>query len=106
MYFYSTKGTAPKVSFKDAILTGLPPDNGLYMPEKFGTLDKSIFAIKDFPTMAYEAAKVLLDMAIPDVDLRKIIDKCYTFDVPVVNIHDNVNVLELYHGPQGLAGPT
>lgn len=99
MKFYSTKGEAPLVEFKDAILTGLPPDNGLYMPQKFGILDKSIFAIKDFPTMAFEAAKVLLDGAIPDADLRKIIDKCYTFDVPVVNIHDNVNVLELYHGP-------
>ena len=33
MRFYSTKKKTDPVTFKDALLTGMPQDNGLYMPE-------------------------------------------------------------------------
>lgn len=99
MKYYSTKGTAPEIDFQTAIMKGLPPDNGLYMPQQFGRVDKDILNIRDFKELSFQVAKVLLDNAINDKDLREIINKCYTFDVPVKNIHDNVNVIELYHGP-------
>ena len=30
--YVSTKGTGPAVSFADAVLSGFPPDGGLYVP--------------------------------------------------------------------------
>ena len=32
MKYYSTNKSVPEVSFEDAIVKGLPEDNGLYMP--------------------------------------------------------------------------
>ena len=42
MKFYSTNGQSNPVSFKDALLTGMPQDKGLYMPESIPDLS-SIF---------------------------------------------------------------
>ena len=39
MQFVSTRGQAPAVSFSDAVLTGLAPDGGLYMPETWPQID-------------------------------------------------------------------
>jgi len=97
--YYSTEGKSPKVDFKDAIITGLAPDRGLYMPETIGKIDKSIFEIDDYAQMSYEIAKVLLDGAIPENDLKKLIEDCFDFPVPVKNINDNIFVMELFHGP-------
>ena len=33
--YYSTNLKSDKVSFKEALIQGLAPDNGLYMPEVF-----------------------------------------------------------------------
>ncbi|MBX7261709.1 MAG: hypothetical protein K1X26_08675, partial [Chitinophagales bacterium] len=32
MKLYSTKHVSPDVDLREAVLKGLPPDNGLYMP--------------------------------------------------------------------------
>jgi threonine synthase len=97
--YYSTEGKSPKVEFKDAIMTGLAPDRGLYMPEKIGSISPEIFNIQDYGTMSYEIAKVLLDGAINDKDLHSLVIDAFNFPVPVKNIRDNIYVMELYHGP-------
>ena len=33
IYYYSTNGKADKVTFSEALLKGLAPDKGLYMPD-------------------------------------------------------------------------
>ncbi len=33
MKFYSTNNKSLRISFKDVLLTGMPTDKGLYMPE-------------------------------------------------------------------------
>ena len=38
MHYISTRGTAPTLSFEDAMLTGLARDGGLYVPETIPTL--------------------------------------------------------------------
>ena len=40
MNFYSTKKNTEPVSFKQALLTGMPQDEGLYMPESIPDLSK------------------------------------------------------------------
>lgn len=39
MRYISTRGQAPAVSFLDAVLAGMAPDGGLYVPERWPTLD-------------------------------------------------------------------
>lgn len=99
MKYYSTEGKSELVSFREALLQGLAPDRGLYLPEGFPIVDPSLFAIKEFREMAFQVARLLLDMEIPDTDLKQITDNAFDFEVPVKRINDNIYVLELYHGP-------
>src|SRR5687768_18387729 len=59
MQFVSTRGRAPAVSFSDAILNGLAPDGGLYMPDAWPIIDAA--SIERFATAAYDevAAQVI-----------------------------------------------
>ena len=40
MRYVSTRGGAPPISFDDALLAGLAPDGGLYVPETWPSLDE------------------------------------------------------------------
>jgi threonine synthase len=99
MKYFSTGKNSPEVSFKEALLQGLAPDKGLYLPESFPKADSAIFEKDSFQDMAFEMAKLLVDGEIPDDDLRKLTDDAFNFDVPVKKVHDNIYALELYHGP-------
>ncbi len=99
MIYYSTERKSKEVSFKEAILAGLAPDRGLYMPEEIPVINMNIIADMKFNELAFAVAKKLVDGEISDGDLKKITDDAFNFPVPVKNIHDNIFVLELYHGP-------
>ena len=43
MRYYSTNGAASEVTLKEAIIKGLAPDKGLYMPESIKTLPAAFF---------------------------------------------------------------
>jgi threonine synthase len=102
MRLYSTKKTVPEVSLKEAVFKGLPSDNGLYMPTEIPTLPKEFFdtiETKTFQEIAFEVSKVLIGDDVPAADLKKIIDDVISFDAPVIKVHDDIHVLELFHGP-------
>ena len=102
MKLYSTKNRNEEVSLKEAVFKGLPSDNGLYMPTFIPVLDKSFFENIDqlsFQEIAFQVSKKLIGDDVPDADLKKIIDDVLSFEAPVVHVKDNINVLELFHGP-------
>lgn len=102
MLLYSTNSPENLVELKEAVLRGLPPDNGLYMPQEIPVLPASFFEkIGDmsFQEMAFEVCKCLLNGAIPEDDLKEIIESSMTFDSPVVKVTDEIGMLELFHGP-------
>lgn len=101
MKYYSTNNKSVRVSLKEAVINGLAPDNGLYMPEHIPVLPTSFFESlpeKSFKEIGYEVAKNLIGDDIPVADLRKIIDHTIQFDAPLVPV-DNVYALELFQGP-------
>ncbi|HQH40709.1 MAG TPA: pyridoxal-phosphate dependent enzyme, partial [Bacteroidales bacterium] len=100
--YFSTNLSAPKVSFEEALLRGLAPDKGLYMPEHIPTIDEQQQAA--FHGMAYYeiAAHVLsafLGETIPFADLTAMCRDAYTFDVPLEPAGDNLFILRLDQGP-------
>lgn len=102
MNYYSTNNKKSAVSLKEAVLKGLAPDNGLYMPESVPVLPESFFESlpeKSFQQIAYEVAHALLQQDVPADELRKMVEHTITFDAPLVEIEKNVFSLELYHGP-------
>lgn len=99
MKYYSTEKKSNPVSFRDALIKGLAPDRGLYLPDSFPILKKNVLGFKDFNSLSFEVMKLLVDGEIPDDKLFEIVSDSFNFDVPLKNIHDNIYVLELFHGP-------
>jgi threonine synthase len=102
MQLYSTKDPSHKVSLKEAVFKGLPPDNGLYMPVSIPVLPQTFYDTihaLSFKEIAYEVSKALIGEDIPEQELKNIIEDVITFDAPVIHIHDSIYTLELFHGP-------
>lgn len=102
MKYYSTNKQVPEVSFEKAIFQGLPDDNGLYMPKEIKQLPAEFFEnIHDMPLheIAYQVAKCYIEDEIPEKELRQIVEGTLAFDLPLVEVEENVYALELYHGP-------
>lgn len=103
MKLYSTNHQSPLVPLKTAVLQGLPPDNGLYMPQDLPRLPDSFIESlnpdKPFQEIALTVATHLLGDELSAEDLERIVNEAFFFDAPLINIHDNIHTLELFHGP-------
>ena len=105
--YISTRGNAPKLSFKDVVFEGLASDGGLYIPESWPSLSKDMinsFASMTYQEIAYEVILPYIDSSLTAKDLKDIIDKSYSgFDDPEITPLKRLNnehyLLELYHGP-------
>ena len=102
MILYSTNHQSPEVSLREAVVRGLPPDNGLYMPSFFPMVSSDFLkniAFMDFNEMAFNILSNLFKGYIPETELQGIIDAAFDFDAPIHWLKDGSGVLELYHGP-------
>ena len=102
MRYYSTNHTAPLASLHDAVVGGLAPDRGLYMPERIQRLPAEFFDSIDkltFQELSFEVAKAFFGEDVPEEDLKKIVTDTLAFDTPVVKVKDSIYALELFHGP-------
>ena len=102
MKLYSTNNPSTLFSLKDAVVQGLPADNGLFMPSNIPQMpDKFFEEIEDlnFNEIAYEVAHCLLQDDIEENTLRQIIGEVFYFEVPLVHVIENTYCLELFHGP-------
>lgn len=102
MQLYSTNNKSNIVSLREAVFKGLPEDKGLFMPMSIPVLPKTFIDNLDqysFQEIAFTVAKNLLQAAIPDDDLKQIIERSITFPAPVVQLDPNRYILELFHGP-------
>jgi len=102
MKLYSTNHISPEVDLKEAVLRGLPPDNGLYMPDRIGKLPLSFWdrlSGMSFIEMAAEVVDHLVQGYIPRKELEHIIADAYDFDAPLISLDDHTAILELFHGP-------
>ena len=102
MKYYSTNKTAPKASLEDAVIRGLAPDRGLYMPEEIQKLPAEFFQQLDqlsLQEIAFTVANSLFGQDIEADVLHTIIQETFSFDIPVVQVEHNIYSLELFHGP-------
>ncbi|MCQ2059892.1 MAG: threonine synthase [Bacteroidaceae bacterium] len=102
MLYYSTNGKAPKATLAEAVVKGLAPDRGLYMPERLEKLPQSFYDTIDtlsFQEISYRVASALFGEDIPADDLKKIVYDTLSFETPVVHIDGNIYTEELFHGP-------
>ncbi|HET7058174.1 MAG TPA: threonine synthase, partial [Nitrospiraceae bacterium] len=87
---------------KEAVLQGLAPDNGLYMPESIPVFPPAYFQSiheQTFRQIAFTVASEFTTGDVPPEALQDIIDQTLAFDAPLVEIEDSISALELFHGP-------
>lgn len=102
MKYYSTNKKAPYATLEEAVVNGLASDKGLYMPEKINKLPKEFFDNIDklsFQEIAYKVADAFFGEDVPADVLKGIVYDTLSFDIPAVNVKDNIYSLELFHGP-------
>lgn len=104
LHYTSTRSSGIKVTASQAILAGLAPDGGLFVPERIPSLDVSLESLKE---MSYQdTAYVVMRQFLSDFteeELKGCIDRAYDskFDTgeiaPLVRL-DDTYYLELFHG--------
>ena len=101
MQYHSTRGLSPEVDSAQAVLNGLAPDGGLYLPCQLPVFDWAACVRKDTLGMA----EMILSAFLPDIpDMGALVKKAYigkfeTADLtPTVSAGD-FSVLELFRGP-------
>jgi threonine synthase len=100
--YYSTNLKAEKLSFRDALLQGLAPDRGLYMPESIPQFTKDEiweFRNKAYYEIAYEVVRRFVQDEIPPTDLMHIVRDAYNFAVPLENVYHRNYIMRLDQGP-------
>ncbi len=105
MMYVSTRGAAPQADFEEALLAGLAPDGGLYMPDAWPTLP----SLPAIPAAHYaaDAAYILTPFTggNPDHDeLFALLSDAYARfshpgTAPMRQIGRDLFLLELFHGP-------
>jgi threonine synthase len=102
MFFHSTSRCAAPVSFREAVLGGVAPDGGLWIPERLPNLPASFFARLphlSLQEIAFEIATIFAEDDVAPEDLRAIVNSAINFDAPLLALGETLFVLELFHGP-------
>ena len=101
MYYHSTRNSENFVNSARAVLEGLAPDGGLYMPEHLPAFDWQ----KCLQGTSMEMATAILSALLPDIpDMKELVTRAYTGKfqtedlTPTVPVGD-FTVLELFRGP-------
>src|SRR5579859_6739548 len=102
MRYRSTSGKAPLTSLRGAVLRGLAPDGGLYMPVEIAR--HSPEELEEFRRLPFTEVcfRVVRPFATPDVPeemLWQIVAESINFPVKLVSLSPGLHILELFHGP-------
>ncbi|MNK23356.1 Threonine synthase [compost metagenome] len=103
--YLSTRGDAAPTNFADALLRGIAPDGGLYMPQAWPALPVDAARPgRTYVEMAREAISPFIGDALPAGALDRALERLTKgFDhpavTPLVELEPGLFVLELFHGP-------
>ncbi len=98
----STRGKAPTTSLKEAVLAGLAPDGGLYLPETIPRMPErwwSALRGKSFHDISIAMALELAGDEFDPASLTNLVRDALSFPVRIVELEPGLGVLELFHGP-------
>lgn len=103
MQYVSTRNKEHAVSLDKAMLFGVAPDGGLYMPNRLPTFVPGQFrGLITIPEIAERLLRPFFAGSMLESHLHEICDKSFSFPAPLEELHTsrpNVLMLELFHGP-------
>lgn len=104
MKYHSTRNQAELVSPSKAVLEGLAPDGGLYVPSELPQIDFASWLNHDYQMIAKKVFKIFFS-DLTDTTIKKIVNLAYgkNFDttkiVPTRWLDSETGIMELWHGP-------
>lgn len=100
MTYSSTRDPQKRpVSFREAVLSGLAPDGGLYVPERIPRLGAEWRDAESLAETAQHALTPYVGGELSAAELKAVTEDALDFPVPLVKLDDTLAVLELFHGP-------
>jgi len=106
MNYISTRNKSLNFDFSSIFLRGLAPDGGLFLPNKIKKFSEK--ELKELSKLNYIdlGVEIISEFCIPVLNKNKIkliLEKAYssfnTKNIVEIKKIDNINLLELYHGP-------
>ena len=102
--YVSTRGLSPAVDFAEALLRGVAPDGGLYVPSRWPALAPEALTANTAREVAQAVLRPFVGDALPDEALTRatwrLTEGFLEPEVtPLVQIGPNLHMLELFHGP-------
>lgn len=102
MRYRSTGRKAALTSLRGAVLRGLAPDGGLYMPAELSRRSpKELEEFRQLPftEVCYRVARPFATPEVPEEVLSQIVAETINFPVKLVSLSPSLHILELFHGP-------
>jgi len=102
--YRSTNRAAPMADLREALMRGQAPDRGLYLPERFPTLDvhtRRSFAEREYADIATQVLAPYTEGLLAPEELAELCRQAYDFPVPLEPVRDEERgyILRLDRGP-------
>jgi len=100
--YRSTSREASLTSLRGAVLRGLAPDGGLYMPAEIArhsAVELEEFRRLPFTEVCFRVAKPFATPDVPEEVLWQVVSEAINFPVNLVSLSPGLHILELFHGP-------
>jgi threonine synthase len=103
MNFVSTRNGSAPATLSEAIVHGIAPDGGLYVPSALPQVSLTDFdSREDLPSIASALLRPFASQDVLERELPTICEEAFNFPAPVVPLKGApgpASVLELFHGP-------
>lgn len=100
MNLYNISDNSEQVSFQQAVKQGLGRGQGLFFPETITPLTNIDALLKmNLVDRSTEILSHLIGDELSKEAVNSIVSQAFTFEAPVKKVTDNINALELFHGP-------
>lgn len=101
MRYLSTRDPHISSGFHDALIHGLAPDGGLYIPETFPLFSPDTIQHTSADTLSKLGLRIMSSFIteVPIESLESILKKSLSFPIPLMHLDENIYLLEVFHGP-------
>lgn len=100
MQFINIKHPEQKVTFPQAVVTGLGKNQGLFFPQQLKPLDDIPGILEmDFVSRSSLILQHLIGDAMAEDVLRNCVENAFNFPLRLAPVSEHIHALELFHGP-------
>jgi len=100
MQYININHPEQKITFPEAVVTGLGKGQGLFFPEKLTPLDDIQGLLEmDFVTRSTILLQHLVGQSMNPRVLQDCVEKAFDFPVDLTPVSEHIHALELFHGP-------